>query len=62
MELWLPSPVTMDILYLDPAQEPLRILETGTMQIQLAIKVITTIWIYLSIANSNIKQFYFTGK
>ena len=44
-ELWLPSPVTLDILYLDSAQEPVGFLENGIMQIQLAIKVITTICI-----------------
>ena len=42
LKLWLPSPVTLGILYQDPAQEPVRILEIGIMQIQHAMKGITT--------------------
>ena len=47
LELWLPSPVTLGILCLDQAQEPVRILEIGIMQIQHVIKVITAICIYI---------------
>ena len=39
-ELWLPSPATLDTLYLDPTQEHVNYQEIGILKTQHAVKVL----------------------